>query len=455
MSKLRFPDDIEAERALVSTLAAPGALDPESSFQQAHQAIIALSEDYFVHPANRAIFRGIKQLYVDAIEINPLTLKSCLEKNGTLNAVGGYGGIIESLGGEEVGKPMVLVDRLASLWRARQTIRYCADAAKAASSEELAIDEVIGDLSGKITSMHLGSKATEWHRASSMLDRLQAKEAFKRVGERKVAYFGLDAIDDAIEAAPEHVVMIAARPACGKSALTIQSLWHTARKGNSCLLVSLEMNKDEVESRLASWGSGESQRKFRSGDYSDIAVFTLGKEHETLDRILIWDHPSGVQWNKVESIIRDAVRLHSVSCVFIDHVLLIAKPKGDKGANDAARWTELSHSLRRLAQELKICIVELCQLNRKDDGIEPMLSSLRDSGGWEEDANAVIMLWPKEVKASGDFTEQSSIFIKVEKNRSGISHFKREVCFQGAINRFSIVEQTTDPPRFGRGFGKS
>lgn len=442
----RLPEDLDAERALLATLAAPNALDPESSFAQAHQAILSLAPEHFIHPAHRAILRAIRTLYAEAEEVNPLTLKAALERHGTLGLVGDYPGLIDLLSSEEVGKPMVLVDRLIDLWRARQVIRYGAEAVRCAASREKGISDLISELSGKLAALSVGRDVARIRSASAMLDRLKSREAFRDPGEAggKAAWIGLPDLDEEIEASPKHVVIIAARPGIGKSALAIQGLWHTARCGLSSLLISLEMDTHEVEARLAAWLSGEGQRRFRDGTYTDTAVWNLSREELALQKIHTWAHPSGVAWSKVEAVIRDAVRVHGVSCVWIDHVLLLGKPSLGKGVNEAACWTALSRSIKRLAQELQICIVSLCQLNREGEGVEPKLSDLKESGGWEEDANAVVMLWPKDPKANEGRVENKPVFVKVAKNRSGAGFFKRELSFQGATNRFSVVERTTE-----------
>jgi replicative DNA helicase len=448
-----LPEDIEAERTLVATLGASGTLDPGSEAADAHRAVLSIQPAHLVHPGHRAVLGAIQALYSAAADIDPLALKATLERQGTLAKVGGYPGLLEILGGEEVRRPSVLVERLMNLWRARQVIRLAEDAQQQAMVQGRDVQSLIGELAGRLMDLAAGNVSKGIRKASAMLDRVQCKEAFRQPGEMggKLAWVGLPNIDEEVEASPRHVVIIAARPGGGKSALAVQGCWHTARHGHACLLVSLEMDEDEVESRLASWRTSEGHRRFRAGTYSDAAVNTLMRDGETMDRIHTWVHPSNVPWHTVEATIRDAVRVHQVRSVWIDHVLLLQKPNL-RGANDAACWTALSRAIKRLAQELNICIVSLCQLSRADDGAEPKLSSLKESGGWEEDANAVLMLWPKDPKASEGFAESKAVNVKVAKNRSGAGGWKRELEFRGAWSQFFEVERTTeDPQRRGRG----
>jgi replicative DNA helicase len=449
-----LPEDIEAERSLIATLGAAGALDPGSQYLDAHRAVLGIQPHHLVHPAHRAILGAIQALYGAAADIDPLALKATLERQGTLGKVGGYPSLVEILGGEEVRRPSVLVDRLVDLWRARQVIRLGQDAQQQAQGQGRDVQALISDLQARLTELNAGHASKGIRKASDLVDRVQAREAFRDANEAggKRVWFGLPAIDESVEAAPRHVVMVAARPGVGKSAMAIQGLWKTASQGHASLLISLEMDEYEVEARLASWKTSEGHRRFRAGTYSDASVFNLSRETETLDRIHHWIHPSNVPWPTVEATIRDAVRLHRVTSVWIDHVLLVQKPNLARGANDAACWTAISRAIKRLAQELGICIVTLCQLNRSGDGGEPKLSDLKETGGWEEDANAVVMLWPKEAKASEGFQESVAVMAKVAKNRSGAGGWKRELEFRGACSQFCELERTTEAaPRRGRG----
>jgi replicative DNA helicase len=427
-------------------LAAPGSLDPGSSFADAHHALLACQEDYFVHPAHRAVFLGIQELYAGGEEVNSLTLKAALEARDTLRIVGGYPGLVELLEGTEVGKPSRLVDRLTDLWRLRRMIRLGAQMVRNAADQEIGADEMVSAAAMELSQLARGKDAARISRGSDLLDWLQAREAFRDPNASgKLVWLGLDAFDDAIEGSAGHVVMVAARPGIGKSAMAVQAQWSTARKGIASLLVSLEMDEYEVRARYAAWRSGEGQRAFRAGHYTDAAVFGLLQARQDLDLMHHWIHPSGVAWSRVEAVIRDAVRVQGVRVVLIDHVLLLQKPSLGKSANDAACWTALSRNIKRVAQELGICVVSLCQLNRAGDGVEPKLSDMKESGGWEEDANAVIVLWPKDAKSHGDEKKETTdVLAKIAKNRSGPAYLSKKLEFRGATSRFLMVEQATE-----------
>jgi replicative DNA helicase len=446
MTMQKLPEDLDAERALLATLAAPGILDPGSLNAEAQRAALEMRPEYFVHPAHRAVCAAIQALYAEGAEIGLVVLKAKLEQEKRLGYVGGFAGLVEMLSFEEVGRPTVLVDRLLNLWRAREVIQLGIEAQRRGIEEQEPVGELVTDLANRLTTLATGATGLEIWKGTELLDRLMAGQPFRDPnGSAKLVHFGIPAMDDVLEASASHVITIGARPGVGKSALEIQGVWRTALAGERPFLISLEMDRDEIGARLAAWQTGEPYKTFRQGTWTASSVESMVAESEALERITTWCHPSGVPWAKVEAAIRDAVRIHGCTSAWIDHSLLIAKPIQGKGSTDAACWSALSRGIKRLAQELRICIVVLIQLNRQGAEGEPKLSDLKESGAWEEDANAVWMLWDKNQNAEDTMAETKEIYVKAAKNRSGASGWKRELEFWGALNRFREVEQMTDP----------
>lgn len=443
--ELRLPEDHDAERVLLATLAAAGTLDPGAGNPDAHTAVLAVQTEFFVDPSHRAVIGAIKHLYSEGQEIHALSIKSVLEANATLDRIGGFTTITEILAGEEVNRPTELVFRIADLWKARRVMRLGTEAINRASSLLEPVDSVIFDLSGQLMAIGSNGHSPRISKASRILDRISQGKPFRKSGTSKLAWFGIPRWDEALETSPGHLVIVAARPGVGKTALAIQGSIQTAAKGHNTLLISLEMDEDEVDSRLASWLSKESARDFRDGRWSQEGVDTIWGEFETLDRISSWCQSSNRPLGEVEAAIRDAVRVHGVSSVWLDYFTLIQKPDLGRGTTDAACWGKVSTTLKRLAQDLGICIVLISQLNREGDAVEPKLSDLRETGQLEQDANAVIMLWPKDAKALEMATATKSIYGKIAKNRSGAAGWKVELSFHGSTSCFAEIERQTIP----------
>jgi len=439
----KMPEDLDAEKSMLATLSA--CANWQAELPEYHEALLMLKPEHFVHPYHRLIFEAMQKLYHGGGEMAPLGVKAALDEMHALEKVGGLVGIGEILMSDQVGNPMVLATRLRDLWRCREATRNGTRLERKAMNCGGDPSEIIAEAIDGLSKLSQDGSRARVQTLEGVIERVRAEEAFCAKGSDKLARFGLPPFDDAIEASAEHVVVVAARPGLGKSALGIQVQWETALKGVPSLLISLEMNKDEIDSRVAAWFTGYSQRNFRSGYYGPDAHPKLEAMRSQLAMMNVWVHESGVPWGQIEAAIRDAVRAKGVRVVVIDHLLLIAKPDLGKNANDSACWASISRSIKRLAQELKICFVNLCQLNRAGDGVEPKLSDLKETGGWEEDANAVIMLYPKDPKATEDiYAPKKDILAKVAKNRSGSSGWKRELEFYGANSRFIEVEKTTE-----------
>ncbi len=103
----------------------------------------ALTEEDFVHPAHRAVFKALRALVEAQVEVNSLTLKDALDQAGDLSRVGGYTGLVELLSAEEVGRPQVLADLLVRKRKLRQLIRLGAQLVRQAAEEEAPPDTLV------------------------------------------------------------------------------------------------------------------------------------------------------------------------------------------------------------------------------------------------------------------------------------------------------------------------
>src|SRR5664279_5640051 len=133
----RLPEDIEAERALLATCCAAGAE------LAATEIVFSLTDEDFVHPAHRSVFRALRSLIEAQIEVNSLTLKDALDQAGDLSRVGGFTGLVELLSAEEVGRPQVLADLLVRKRKLRQLIRLGAQLVRQAAEEEAPPDTLV------------------------------------------------------------------------------------------------------------------------------------------------------------------------------------------------------------------------------------------------------------------------------------------------------------------------
>lgn len=240
--------------------------------------------------------------------------------------------------------------------------------------------------------------------------------------------------------APGQLVILAARPSVGKSALAGLIAGNVSANGGRVLFFSLEMSEQELTERMAAMNSGVSMSSIRGSKPLNEAeatsiYFTLQKQFQTLPFAFI--DRRGVTSEEMAFNARAYARNHGeLSLIVIDYLQLL-RPENPRDP----RHLQVGHAakiIRNLAGELKCPILCLAQLNRELEqrGGEPRLSDLRDSGEIEQDADVVLMLHRKS--ANPDDKKQD-IDIIVAKNRNGPTG-RVEMTYERALTRFGPRE---------------
>lgn len=431
MAEIRpIPEDPQSERTIVSCVFA-GFRDHDGA---SSRALFDLEPEAFIVPQCNALWRAMRSLYTRGEPIDPVTIYAQTQRDRTDGLVGGYQGVWEAVSHDEFGHPEPLVRRLRELHDRRMMCRVAAMLDQSARDLVLEPGKVLSDVSTALVAISAGAAEHRRRTGTDLLARLDAGLPFRDPSQgQKLFWFPFESWNDAVEAAPGHVIIIGAAAKTGKTALAIDSMVHTSTRGVAVGLISLEMDDDEVEARLAARLTKLNGRTFLRETFPTHLVGKADREH--VKRMTWWSHPSGVPFSRVESEIREMVRVQGVRSVVIDYFTLIAKPTGSKSASDASLWGALSTQIKRLAQELGIVIVLLCQLNREGAEGEPHKWHLRETGQLEQDANAIVFLW----------RDKEAVLGKVSENRSGPTVLKRELRFDGATCTFDPNARETDP----------
>lgn len=212
--------------------------------------------------------------------------------------------------------------------------------------------------------------------------------------EGKPLFWSLPKIDELVgPLMPGEVAIVAARPGCGKTALGVQVALHAALHGRRVAFFSLEMNAEELASRvMCSWAQIDS-RKVRRRDLSETEAAKLEIQSERMADlpIVIFDTPSE-PISRIRGISRYEKKSRGLDAVFVDYLGLIAGEKGEDRFERHEAVRRISLGLKNMAKELGVPVVCLCQLNRGADGVEPKLSNLRESGAIEQDADMVFFI---------------------------------------------------------------
>ena len=435
--RLPLPEDPEAERSLVSCVWA-GLRDRDGD---AARALGEVEPDAFLVPQARSLWAALRGLYGRGEALDPALIHGELKRLKQASALGGYVGVMEALSFNEWGQPEPLVRRLNELHNRRRMVALAGELDRKARDLVVEPAQAIGEVSTGLMALSLGASSERRRSGMDLLERLKVRKPFRDPSQgQKLFWFPIEQWNEAVECAPGHVIIVGAAAKTGKTAMVVDSMVCTADQGASVGLVSLEMDHDEVESRIAARMTSYDSRKFLREEWGYHVVETAVTRHAAaFPHLHWWCHPSGVPWARVEAEIREMVRLDGVRAVVIDYFTLIAKPSGGKSASDASLWGALSTAIKRLAQELRICIVLLCQLNREGAEGEPHKWHLRETGQLEQDANAIVFLWKER--------EDGPVFGKVSDNRSGPVVPKKELLFEGSTSTFKTpTNYTTSAP---------
>jgi replicative DNA helicase len=236
---------------------------------------------------------------------------------------------------------------------------------------------------------------------------------------------------------PGQMIVIAARPAMGKSALGLDICRAASvRSGLTSVLFSLEMSRNEITMRLLSAESRVPLQAMRTGQLGEDDWTRLARRmSEVVDAPLFIDDSPNMSMMEIRSKCRRLKQRNDLRLVVIDYLQLMSSPK--RVENRQQEVSELSRSLKLLAKELNVPVVALAQLNRGPEmrtDKRPLLADLRESGSIEQDADVVVLLH-REDAYERESPRAGEADLIVAKHRNGPTTTVT-VAFQGHYSRF-------------------
>ena len=245
----------------------------------------------------------------------------------------------------------------------------------------------------------------------------------------------LDALTNGLH--PGQMIVIAARPAIGKSALALDICRSASVKaGQTAVLFSLEMSRNEITMRLLSAEARVPLHAMRTGQLGEDDWTRLARRmSEVVDAPLFIDDSPNMSMMEIRSKCRRLKQRNDLKLVVIDYLQLMSSPK--RVENRQQEVSELSRSLKLLAKELNVPVVALAQLNRGPEmrtDKRPLLADLRESGSIEQDADVVILLH-REDAYERESPRAGEADLIVAKHRNGPTTTVT-VAFQGHYSRF-------------------
>jgi replicative DNA helicase len=365
-----------------------------------------LDEDCFAEDFNRRVFSVIQQMYEQGERIDPILVRRKLKCRAAE--------LHELMDGCPVPSnyPFYL-KQVQGDAEARLTAQAFSDAASAASSGDGAVAwDIIEDIRDRLGAT---DEDATFDAAALMGKTLDVADAFA-AGSRAVLGVptGWPSIDRIIGGLiPGNLVIVAARPGKGKSALAANLLVNVARQGERAVLVSLEMTAAEIGMRLIcreaslNWESLRDGKVMEAGTKMVDAAERLGGLPMT-----VIDQP-----RVTVGYLRSVVQSVRPGVLIVDYLQLMAGPSRQSREQEVAA---ISRGLKLLAKEHQVCVVALAQMNRgvemRGEGASPQLMDLRDSGALEQDADIVAFLVPRNATPY-----MAELHVEVAKNRNGMA----------------------------------
>ena len=241
-----------------------------------------------------------------------------------------------------------------------------------------------------------------------------------KISGMTTGFIGIDKMTSGLH--NSDLLILAARPAMGKSAFAINIATNAAKSGVPTVIFNLEMSKEQVVSRILASEAMVDSNKLRTGGLDDNDWMKLASASGILSETPIYiDDTPGISIMEIRTKCRKLKMEKDIGLVVIDYLQLITA-SGKKNASREQEISEISRSLKILAKELNVPVIALSQLSRsaekRQDDKRPMLSDLRESGAIEQDADIVMFIY-REDYYNPDTPEKNVAEIIFAKHRGG------------------------------------
>ncbi|MDE2888069.1 MAG: replicative DNA helicase [Gemmatimonadota bacterium] len=442
------PQALEVERAVLGAMFIDNA---------AISRVIEVlgDETAFYHTANRRVYAAVLALTERGLPVDEVTVAEELKRRGQFEDVGGYA-FVASLGGEmatganaEFHARIVLerAQRRRLIDASTQTIAECYDEAEEVNevidrAEQRVFRIAEGELGQGVVSLQ-----SKLHETFELIEKAQ-KQAGALSGVT-TGYADLDRITAGLQ--PSDLIIIASRPAMGKTALTLCMARNAAVEEEiPVLYISLEMSMQQLAIRLLCAEARVSSHGLRTGrlsaeEWERLATWT-GKLSQA--PFFIDDTP-GVSVLELRAKARRAKLEHGIGMIVVDYLqLMTTSARVDNREQEIA---SISRSLKALAKELDLPVVACAQLSRAVESRtdrRPQLSDLRESGSIEQDADVVAFLYRPEVYGIPDEEgnpQQDKAEVIIGKQRNGPTG-SVDLRFMSDYLRFEEYETYRDDP---------
>lgn len=435
------PHDIEAEQAVLGSM----ITDMESVIS----AIETLKDVDFYREDHRLIFQAILNLYSKSEPIDIITLKDELASLGKLESVGGLEYLAELPEKvpttANVDKYIKIVEEKAILRNLIQTANELISLGYDPTQE---VEDIMDSAEKKIFDIMQKRNQKGYAGINEIL--VESFEKLEKLYNQKSYITGIPTgfIEFDKKTAGLHnsdLILLAARPAMGKSAFALNIATNAALRANTpTVIFSLEMAKDQMANRIWCSEAMVDSNKVKTGKLDDEEWLKLVTASGELSEAKIYiDDTAGISITDIRAKCRKMKLEKNIGLVVIDYLQLVQGSK--KGTSREQEIAEISRSLKILAKEIQVPVIALSQLSRAPEqrpDHRPMLSDLRESGSIEQDADIVIFLY-RDDYYNEDSEEKNIAEVIVAKHRGG-STGTVKLSWMGQYTKFGNLARQQD-----------
>ncbi|WP_136120148.1 replicative DNA helicase [Streptococcus pyogenes] len=439
------PQDLLAEQSVLGSIfISPDKLIAVREF---------ISPDDFYKYAHKIIFRAMITLSDRNDAIDATTIRTILDDQDDLQSIGGLSYIVELVNSVPTSANAEYYAKIvAEKAMLRDIIARLTESVNLAYDEILKPEEVIAGVERALIELNEHSNRSGFRKISDVLkvnyEALEARsKQTSNVTGLPTGFRDLDKITTGLH--PDQLVILAARPAVGKTAFVLNIAQNVGTKQKKTVAIfSLEMGAESLVDRMLAAEGMVDSHSLRIGQLTDQDWNNVTIAQGALAEAPIYiDDTPGIKITEIRARSRKLSQEvdGGLGLIVIDYLQLIT---GTKPENRQQEVSDISRQLKILAKELKVPVIALSQLSR---GVEqrqdkrPVLSDIRESGSIEQDADIVAFLYRddyyrKEGDDAEEAVEDNTIEVILEKNRAG-ARGTVKLMFQKEYNKFSSIAQ--------------
>jgi len=431
------PQNLEAEEMLLGAL-----MDTPANVAEA--AALVTAEDLYKE-GHRRIFEAIIDLFQAGEPIEPLTVIDRLTKAGTLAAAGGQGAVGDIMAMPYVAASYRTYAEIVHDTATQRRLLQVGQQIEALIAErEGETEEMVQRAEDLVYSLSLKRVRGDFQTAHDLvvagMERLvAASESGSEITGLATGFVDLDRLTGGLR--PANLIVVAARPSMGKTALALGMAQHAALADERSVAVfSLEMSGEELIQRLLCSTAMVDATRMRTGRLTQDDWPRVSHAADQLSKARIFiDDSEGMTVGEMRTKARRLKSRSGLDLVVVDYIQLMegGASRMRRDENRVQELSAISRALKMLARDLAVPVICVSQLNRAPDARvdkRPLLSDLRESGAIEQDADVVLMIY-RDDYYNDDSEAKGVAELNVAKHRNGPTD-RVKLTFMGTYAKF-------------------